>query len=419
MSSPDLPSEQPSEPSPETASPENTQTQREGADQLPANPAPGASAAKPLGMPASEEEASLLSMAHVKSYLMYSLSLPERALRSGVSLAGGMVQESTELLVPQAFQSSSVYKAFVSQSLEFLLHDIGGVKKGADAEQGAVPENFVARKAVGNFVELAGLASLHLSPMLVLASLSDIAYGSKAYVLELAEELEKQGVIDDTSTIHHVDDLADAIARATGTAAGAFNTPPLSVDGIYATINETQSSVREINPTKLLPKAEVQRMWEEMREIAEKENVSLLDVSSAMTLHSMNKIGIAGKGALCTVKAAGNLVDRHVFAHYQNAIADLRNNGFYATVAESSKPYIEAVYENFSTDKETLTEDMLSGRLVGRMWKSMNNWWKGTPPVADKEAPVAPEKQAEIEEKMADPHEEVLSDDPPADASEK
>ena len=36
-------------------------------------------------------------------------------------------------------------------------------------------KDFVARKAVGNFIDMASLATLHLSPMLLLAVVGDVA----------------------------------------------------------------------------------------------------------------------------------------------------------------------------------------------------------------------------------------------------
>ena len=53
--------------------------------------------------------------------------------------------------------------------------DVGGVERPATAEVEPRTENFVARKAVGNFVEMAGLATFHISPLTVLATLLQFA----------------------------------------------------------------------------------------------------------------------------------------------------------------------------------------------------------------------------------------------------
>jgi hypothetical protein len=312
--------------------------------------------------------------ANVLKYLLYGVSLPERTVRSGVGLVGGAVRESTALLVPQAFQNSQTYSILVRQMLDFLVEDVAGVAHKSAGEEGAKVENYVARKAVGNFIEMAGMATLHVSPLMLLAVVSDVAYGSQTYLQELSAELKREGIIEPDSTIDHVDDLLAAVGRASSVTAQAFDTPPLSTDGLRETIEQTRQAVAAIDPTKVIPQAEVARLWGEMREMADREHVSLLDVSTTMTLKSLDKIATAGRGALSTVRVAGTLFDRHVIDHYQDALEDIRSRGLYATLAEASGPYITAVWQNFSTERPTITEDLLSGKLVGQAWGKVRGW---------------------------------------------
>ncbi len=319
----------------------------------------------------------------VRDFLLYSLSIPERTLRSTTSVLGGTLRESAALLVPQAFQSSKTYSIFVTQMLDFLVEDVGGVQR-AEAD-GASPkvENFVARKAVGNFVELAGLATFHMSPMTILAIVSDVAYGSQVYLKELADELKQAGVIDEDSTIEKLDDFLEAVSAASGTTASAFDTPPLSVEGLRQTIEETRKAVGEVDPRSVIPESEVRQLWNDMHEIATTNGVDPLAVSSAMTLYSLNKVGVAGQGALSTVRAAGNIFNRTILDHYFGAIDDIRQKGLYGSLAESSKPYLNAVWTNFSSDRDTITEDVVSGKLLGRVWRTGSDWLFGTKKPAD------------------------------------
>lgn len=363
---------------------------------------------KPQPLPAETEE-SLIS--GVQKYLLYSLSIPERTLRVTVGLTGGVLRESTELLVPQAFRDSKTYTILVRQSLDFLVEDVGKVTRDNDAGGPPKVENFVARKTVGNFIELAGLATLHMSPLTLLAVVADVAYGSKAYLKELAVELEQQGVIDQSSSIHNVDDLLEAVATASGTAATTFDTPPLSVDGLRETINQTREAVSKIDPTHVIPKAELDKLWGEMKETATREHVSLFDVASTVTLYSLGKIATVGKGALSTVKVAGILFDRHVIDHYEEAIVEIHKRGLYATLSETAAPYIDSVWTNFSTDSESLTEDVFTGRLIGRAWGAVRDWWSKEPDpraIAD-----AQQKAATAGEQPEPPH-AATNGDPPS-----
>jgi len=327
--------------------------------------------------PPEPEEPADPGLAAVSKYLFYTCSLPERALRATAGLVGGAIKHSAELLVPQAFQDSRSYDIFVKQLLDFVIQDVGGVAKeppppGKEVEPEV--ENYVARKAVGNFVDLAGMATLHMSPVIVLALVSDMAYGSKTYLRELSSELKKEGIIDEQSTIDGAGDLLDAISHASGGTAQQFATPPISVDGLKKTIQETQQAVGKIRVEKTIPRGEVERMWKEMHEIASKENVSLLQVSTAMTLHTLGRIGKVGQGALSTARVAGNMFDRHIVGHYRDAITDIHQKGYYTTLAETAGPYITALWANFLPRNETVTEGIVSGRYLADAFGAVRGW---------------------------------------------
>jgi len=311
--------------------------------------------------------------------LRFWLSLPERTLRTSAGVLAGAARESAAVLVPQSFQSSKTYTVMVRQMLDFLAEDVGGVARDLQAASPKNVENFVARKTVGNFVEMAALATLHISPLTILAVLSDVAYGSQAYLHELAAELKKQGVIDQNSTIDHVNDLLTAVSSASSLTAKAFDTPPLSIAGLKATIDETRAAVASIDPAKIIPEAEMRRLWDEMHAVAAREGVDLLTVSGAMTMQSMGKFAVMGKGALSSVKVAGTLFDRHVLDHYSTALSRISERGLYRSLAETSEPYVAAVWQNFSSRKGTMTEDVLSGRLLGAAWIGVRKWLGGTP----------------------------------------
>ena len=221
---------------------------------------------------------------------------------------------------------------------------------------------------------MASLATLHLSPLVLLAAVSDLAYGSQVYLKELADELKAQGVIDADSTIDHVNDLLAAVSRASAATGEAFNTPPLSVDGLKRSIDDTRLAIASANPANVLPQAEVRRMWEEMREIARREDVSLLAVSGAATLGAISKFANAGRGALSTIKVAGTLLDKHVLEHYWEALRGIRQKGLYCSLAETSQPYAAAVWRNFQPKSSTVTEDVLSGKLFSGPWHAVRRW---------------------------------------------
>jgi hypothetical protein len=309
--------------------------------------------APPPQAPTAEPESSFTKN------LLYGLSLPERFVRSGIGLTAGAVKEMAGVLIPQAFHSAKSYEIAIDKSLTFLTETIGGVASSGPTAPVDEAGAHIARKAVGNFVDLAGLATLHVSPMWVLAAVSDIAYGSKTYVYEVANELKAQGVIDDTSTIHHMDDILDAIQRSSGNAASTFDTPPLSVEELRQTLEQTREQLRGADLKRLLPEAEVRRMWIEMQTVANQEGVGLLEVSSAMTMQMLNRMKTVSDGALTSVRVAGGLLNRTVLDHYRGSLADIRERGIYEVLSEMYRPYAEAVWRNFTRERATWTEQLL------------------------------------------------------------
>jgi hypothetical protein len=329
------------------------------------NTDPAARTATPPPGPRSPDEAPA-SLSPLTRNLLFGLSLPERLVRSAVGLTAGAVKELAGFVVPQAFQSSKSYEIAITNSLTFLTETVGGAERQGPPAAADEAGEFVARKAVGNFIDLAGLATLHVSPMWMLAVVSDVCYGTRTYAQEVARELQAQGLIDDASTIHHVDDILDAVQRASGSAASTFDKPPFSVDELRKTITDTRAALSQADVRKLIPQSELQGFWSEMQQVAREENVSLLKVSSAVTLGALGRVTTVSRGALTGVRVAGGLLQRNVWQHYRDSLTRVHERGLLASVRESYQPYVDAVWRNFSAERKSWTEALLEPGAIGR-----------------------------------------------------
>lgn len=309
-----------------------------------------------------------------RARLLYGLSLPERAVRSAAGVVGGTLRDSAAVLLPDAVRGAKTYQAFIGQLLDFVAEDVGRI--GAKPARTDAQEGFVARKTVGNFIDVASLATVHLSPMLLLAVVSDVAYGSKAYLRELADELERQGVVADAAKVRGVDDLLDQVAAASGDTANAFDLPPLSVEGLRETVAQVRESVAGIEVEKVVGKAELAALWEAMRATAKRDGVSPFRVSGVMALGRLEKLGKLGGGVRSTAQAAGALLDRHVFDHYRTVLAEIDEAGFYPSLAAVGKEYAQAASKNFAPERETLTERALTS-AEGRLLAKARRWLPG------------------------------------------
>lgn len=317
--------------------------------------------------------------------LTYGLSLPERTARSASAIAGGLVNETAARLIPSAFRSSRSYNVFVQQALDMMMHDVGGVAN-PNAKAPSTEETVLAQKAVGGLLDLAGAATLHVSPMTVLAVFSDLAYGSGYYLDQLSRELKREGIINNESSIDQVSDLLEALRNTSGKAAETVDKPPISIVGLTNTIEQLRTEINKVDPTDLLPQSEVQRIWGEMEQAASKADVGLWDVSTTMTMFALNRVTLTSRGALSTISVAGNLFDQHIISHYSDALEEIGDKGLYATLSDVSAPYTEAVWKNFDDDRETWTEELVTGRMFSKAWQGVRGWWSGE----ESESPAKP-----------------------------
>ncbi len=302
----------------------------------------------------------------------YSASLPERTFRSASALAGGFVRESANWLVPSAFRNSKSYSIFVQQTLAFLINDIGGVRKSLTAGSERHQQEIVlARKTVGNLLDMTALATFHLSPLTVLAIFSDAAYGSKVYLEQLSSRLKEQGIIDQNTTIDGAADLITAIEAASGKAAGMFDQPPISIEGLRKTIHDIQSSVEKIDPTQILPNAEIDQLWRQIELAAKEQNASLWDVSATISVVALNHLQAVSRGSIVGLEVVGDLFQQHIIRHYWDGLRAIERNGLIPTLSSASKPYLEAVWTNFTIDRKTWTEQLLSGELLKWGWSQL------------------------------------------------
>ncbi len=303
----------------------------------------------------------------------FSASIPERTLRSASALAGGLVRESANWLVPAAFRNSKSYSIFVQQMLDFIVTDIGNVRKSLIANSERHQQEVVlARKTVGNLLDMTALATFHLSPLTVLAIFSDVAYGSKVYLEQLSSRLKEQGIIDQQTTIDSAADLLTALEAASGKAVGMFDQPPISIVGLRKTIEDTQLAILEIDPTKLLPSAEIDQLWRQIELAATEQNASLWDVSATISIVALNHIHAVGQGTVVGIEIAGDMFDQHIVQHYWEGLRAIERDGLILTLSGASAPYLEAVWSNFTIDRKTWTEQLLSGELLKWGWSQLS-----------------------------------------------
>jgi hypothetical protein len=302
----------------------------------------------------------------------YSASLPERTLRSAGAIAGGFVRESANWLVPTAFRNSRSYSIFVQQMLDYVVNDLGGVRRALTSGRELNHDQvFLARKTVGNLLDMTALATFHLSPLTVLAIYSNLAYGSNVYMRELSNRLKEQGIIDVQTTIDGVAELIQAMEQASGHAAAMFDQPPISIEGMHRTIRETEAAIAEIPSARLLPFAEIDQLWRQMELASIEQKASIWDVSGTMSIVALHQLQTLNQGTVASLEIGGNMFHQDIVRHYWTALRAIERDGLLPTLSRASEPYLETVWHNFAMDRKTWTEQLLSGELLKWGWSQL------------------------------------------------
>ena len=196
----------------------------------------------------------------VKTYLW---SLPERVVRSALGLGAGVVREVGEVVLPNGVRQSKLYQNLVDATLRFLIEQVGGVEGVYQADD-QLPENFLARRAAGNAVEVLGVVAFRASPVWVLAALADVCGMGRALIPEIADALKAQGLLEHDAQFTSVDQLLDGLERTSSRLAATINTPPLDVAGLRKEWDAIREEARCLQPARYPSRETIGQLWSQL-----------------------------------------------------------------------------------------------------------------------------------------------------------
>ena len=289
----------------------------------------------------------------------YTVSLPERLVRSAAVAIGGTSKLLTDTLIPEPLRKSTAYVAMVGNSQRFFIEkvaEVQGAYEAAPDGAGALPENFIPRAVAGNVINAAGLFAIHLSPLWVFAFVSDIAHGSKTYLNKLVAELKENGVIDKDATIKEVDELLDALGRAGKDTAQVFDLPPVDVASLTKLRDDLTRGYAGVfkEATDLLPRMD--NLWENMQKLASRDGVAMESIVGLMTLDLEATAGKAVGAAFAVGNATADVLAETIFHSYGETIYRIQERGAVTCLEEAGKPFFEAISSHLSSTKQTWTE---------------------------------------------------------------
>ena len=276
----------------------------------------------------------------------YLVSLPERTARAGAALAGGLVYETSEVVLPLAVRRTRLYQALVGRLLRITIELVGGVE-GVFPGQEMPARELLARKTAGNAVELGSFLAVGWSPLWLLAGASDLVGGTKAYLRALVTELREAGVLAADADVATFDELLTALEGTSGVLADTVDVPPLNVPSVRASWRELQRQTADLPDA-----AGLERIFAELQLAARQEDRSLLEISS-----------LVGLGA---VRAGIKLGNVHVFDYYRLALRTIVEEGLLSFLRRTGAPYLVRAGFHFDPRSSTYSERLLRRRAARR-----------------------------------------------------
>src|SRR5690242_231191 len=292
----------------------------------------------------------------------YVLSLPERVIRSALGLSAGLLREVGEVVLPRGVRRSQLYKSLVDTTLRFVIEQVGGATNIYPAEQPQL-DNFLVRRGAGNAIELLGIVAFRVSPVWVLAALSDISGFGRRLIPEIAAALEAQGLLEPGAKFESVDQLLDGLERTSSRLAETFNTPPLDVASLRNEWAALRDEARGLKPAQLPSPKTIGDQWEALKEESARQGRSVFETSSVMAVSAVR--ALPAKARWLTVSArvgathTGKVVSAAILDHYSETLKELHEVGYLAYAKRQLSPYLRACVDLFAPERRTLTQRLL------------------------------------------------------------
>ncbi len=298
---------------------------------------------------------------------LYTLSIPERYLRGLTALTGGMLKETSDLVLPDFVRDTTTYNIFVGNLLRFAVENVGGVE-GLYEDEGLEGE-YATRKLLGNAIEGVGIATVHVSPLWLFAFFADSVKGGQAYLDRLQDELVEKGYIESNKLSGSLQELLDGLEKTTSSFAQNIDTPPLSREEIMGNVDEIKESIGELfsrtGRTAGDVTGEVANVMQDFLDTATEEGQSLLELGGVLTLQATTRAKQAAGVAVTAPQVAGKMLYENILGYYKDTLSDIHEHGYARVVSETIDPYGNAIINQFSADKETWTEKLFRGSARG------------------------------------------------------
>ena len=292
----------------------------------------------------------------------YILSLPERAIRSLGALSGGLLREIGNVALPASVRRTTLYRTMVDVALRFLIEEVGQVE-GVYPSEGRLAESFLLKRTASHGIELLGILAFHASPVWVLAALADATGGGRKLILEIADALKEEGLLDREVQFETMDQVLGGLEKTSDHMAVTLNMPPVDIAGLRKEWETLKTELATIPPKQVVSLERVESVWEELRATARAQGRTVFGMSSLLAISTVAHVPAnvlwLSRAARSAMRRTGRVLGEAVLDHYTDALTEIARTGFLAYWSREFRPYLKGAAEQFAPGRESLTERLL------------------------------------------------------------
>jgi len=303
-----------------------------------------------------------------RSGYSYILSLPERVIRSLSAISGGLLREIGEVALPAQLRRTTLYRTMVGVTLRFLIEEVGQVEGSYSAQnaESGLAENFLLQRGASHGIEVLGILAFHASPVWVLAALADITAGGNALMLDIAQALKEEGLLDPETRFETMEQMLGGLEKTSSHLALTLNLPPVDVASLRRDWEGLKTALQSIPPEKIPALDRLENTWRELQNSARDQNRTVLTVSTLMALSTIANVPAnlvwLSKAARSAARRTTETVGGALLDHYTAALREISRTGFSAYWIRQFRPYLRAAASQFAPERESLTERLLHRR---------------------------------------------------------
>jgi hypothetical protein len=210
---------------------------------------------------------------------------------------------------------------------------------------------------------MAGILLFRLSPVWVLAALSDLSGASRILIREISESLQERSLLEKNVDFQSIDQVLDGLEQTSGRLADNINMPPFDVQVLRQEWETLKQEARKIPPKQRPSSERLMLSWQDLKNEAAQQGCSVFELSSLMALSAATRLpGKALWLSQCATLAAqktGTLLANTLLENYTATLSEIRQAGYLRYWVRELRPYVNAAASHFSPEQSSYTERFL------------------------------------------------------------